>query len=617
MNMKYFPYEEIRPFQDILLDQINEAIQNKTNLVVNAPTGLGKTSASLAAALSNTLDTDKTIFFLTSMHTQHNLALETINDIKKKHGVKIIGVDIIGKQHLCLQDGVKNLPNRDFIEYCKTLRSEGKCVYYKNLKKKDKLSFDTKAALNEMKKQGVLDTNKALNISEKHKVCPYETSLILGKESHVIVTDYYYLFNPKIRENFLNKIGKSLEDAIIIVDEAHNLPDRVKSLATENISNITIKRALSELNPIADSNLIHILKVMLETLEEYAQKTKKEAYVRQDDFSDSIKIHTNYDKLIETLEKKAEKIREEKKQSYLGSIASFLEAWSKEDEGFARIFSVQEGYRSPILTLSYKCLDPSIITKPVIQLSSSTIMMSGTLTPTNMYTEILGFDEAIELNLRSPFPKENRLNLIVPKTSTKFTRRNQNEFKYMGNIITEIINEVPGNTAVFFPSYKLRDEVYKFIKCHKTIFLEKPGFSKHEKEILLEKFKGYKNSGAALLGVSSGSFAEGIDLPGDLLKSVVVVGLPLQVPDLETKALIKYYDYRFNKGWDYGYVFPAFNKTLQSAGRCIRSETDRGVIIFLDERYAWPNYKKCFPLSWDIEIDTNYKDKVKEFFTKK
>jgi DNA excision repair protein ERCC-2 len=106
-------------------------------------------------------------------------------------------------------------------------------------------------------------------------------------------------------------------------------------------------------------------------------------------------------------------------------------------------------------------------------------------------------------------------------------------------------------------------------------------------------------------------------LPGDYLKCVVIVGLPLQKPDLETQALIKYYDDKFKKGWDYGYLLPAFNKALQSAGRCIRTETDKGVIVFIDERYAWTNYFRCFPANWDIKITLLFDRLIEEFFKNK
>ncbi|MFT4311073.1 MAG: ATP-dependent DNA helicase [Candidatus Woesearchaeota archaeon] len=610
-----FPYDEVRHIQDILLSEITRCVEEQKNLIAHAPTGLGKTSASIAGALSNSLKTKKTVFFLTSMLSQHNLALETIKDIRRKHKVKVVGVDIIGKKHMCLQQGIEALNNSEFIDFCKTLREEGRCKYYNNLKKKDELSNRTLSAVKELKELDGIPTNETIERSKKYDVCPYEVSLIVGKDSHVIVTDYHYLFNPSIKDNFLTKLGKQIEDSIIIIDEGHNLPERIKSLASEKLTNVMIKRAMTELDSFVDQNLREFLTKLLEVFEDYSNNIQKEAYISKDNFMDSVRLFANYDNIIEELEDKAETVREEKKQSYLGSIANFLIAWKQEDEGFTRIFSKKPGLREEIQSLSYRCLDPGVISRPIIAKSSSTIIMSGTLTPTNMYREVLGFDEATELTLKSPFPEDNRLNLIVPKTSTKYTSRGESQYKEIANTIKEIVNQVPGNSAVFIPSYYLRDEIYKYMQdVEKTVFIEHQGMSKKEKEDLLERFKAYKEVGAVLLGITSGSFAEGIDLPGDLLKCVIVVGLPLQVPDLETKALIKYYDYKFGKGWDFGYVYPAFNKTFQSAGRCIRSENDRGVIIFLDERYAWPNYSRCFPESWNMKTSKNYTNLVKDFF---
>lgn len=243
--------------------------------------------------------------------------------------------------------------------------------------------------------------------------------------------------------------------------------------------------------------------------------------------------------------------------------------------------------------------------------------MSGTLLPLNMYKEILGLPKKTEtLELVSPFKKENKLNLIIPKTSTKYTERNDKNFKEIATIISKITNSITGNSAIFFPSYKLRDDVYMHLNSlsKKTAFLEVPNMSTTEKSDFLNNFKKYSQIGAILLGVSGGSFSEGIDLPGDLLKCVIVVGLPLPKPDLETKTIISYYNNLFGKGWDYGYVFPAFNKTLQSAGRCIRSETDKGVIVFLDERYAWPNYYNCFPKDWNMQIVHGFEKPIIDFF---
>ena len=614
MSKILFPYDSVRDHQDVLIKKINEAVDNKKDLIAHAPTGLGKTAASLAATISNTVETDKTIFFLTSMHSQHKIALDTVREIKQKHDVKLVHVNVIGKKHLCLQDGVQNLGTREFADYCRTLRDDGKCQYYNNLKNGEDLTTDTKLALNRLKDSGDSSTENLLTTSEMHEVCPYEVGMILGKESNVVITDYYYLFHPRIRDNFLKKIDKNLQDAIIIVDEAHNLPNRIKHLASEEISSYSINRALSEADDLNDATLMDKLKKLHKAMKDLSKG--EEVHVKKGDFMDKVYNFTDYDSLIEELEDLAEEIREEKKTSSLGAIASFLQSWKTDHSGYTRILRKDEGLRDYIYKLSHRCLDPGRISKHVIDNATSTIMMSGTLTPTSMYKEILGFpQDTEELVLQSPFPQKNRLNIVVPKTSTKYTKRSPKQYEKTGKTISEMANLIPGNVAVFFPSYHYKDKVLEHMyDCEKTVFQEKAGLSKREKEELLDNFKKYKDAGAVLLGAISGSFGEGVDLPGDYLKGVIIVGLPFRKPDLETKALINYYDRKFGKGWDYGYTFPTFNKTLQSAGRCIRSETDKGVIIFLEERYAWPRYKKLFPNTWEVKTTLLYKNMIKRFF---
>jgi DNA excision repair protein ERCC-2 len=235
-----------------------------------------------------------------------------------------------------------------------------------------------------------------------------------------------------------------------------------------------------------------------------------------------------------------------------------------------------------------------------------------------MYADLLNLDQnkALTIEYQNPFPKENRLNIILPETSTKYLVRSTIMYENIAIKSSDITNTIPGNSIIFFPSYYILDQVYEYFKekTTKTIFTESRDYTKEQRTELIERFKTYKDSGAVLLAVAGGSFSEGVDLPGDLLKGVIVVGLPLAKPDLETQELINFYDKRFSKGWEYGYTIPALIKTLQSAGRCIRSETDRGVIVFLDERYLWPNYKKCFSSDMNIIIDKNPSRLINDFF---
>ena len=619
----FFPHEKVRAIQSQLINEVDKCIKNKNNLIVHAPTGLGKTAAVLPSALSHSLKSKLTVFFLTSRHTQHKIAIDTLKKIKHVHNIDFTAVDLIGKKHMCVVPSIDSLHSYDFAEYCKNRKEEKKCEFYNNIKsrgKEQKLSKKTEKVLKILKKEMPLNVEEVIRICAEEKLCPYEISMLLAKEASVIICDYYYLFSPSIRETFFQRTNKELENSIMIIDEGHNLPKRIIDLLTQKISTINLSRAVNESRKFGFHEAADQLKAIKEILEQLAPEERDEKLVKKEEFTNKVKLVDDYENIIGTLEFAAEDIRQKQNRSYLGSIAQFLIAWQGEDNAFARILSKILSRNETIISLSYKCLDPSLRTKEIVNKAYSTILMSGTLTPTSMYQDILGFEKnnTIEKEYPSPFPSKNKLTMIVPETTTKFTKRSPDEYKKIAKIAAKIINMTPGNSAVFFPSYRLRDDVFMYLDplCKKTIFLEKQNMNKSEKQELLERFKSYKEIGATLLAVASANFAEGIDLP-NILKSVIVVGLPLQKPNLETGKIIDYYDKKFGKGWDYGYIFPAITKCLQSAGRCIRSETDRGVIVFLDERFAWQNYLKCFPPDSDIKITKLYEDRIKEFFGKK
>jgi DNA excision repair protein ERCC-2 len=616
-----FPYPKIREVQKEMIAAVSDSISNGKDIIIHAPTGLGKTAATLSPALKYALDNNKKVFFLTSRHTQHMIAIETLKEIKEKYGTDFIAVDLIGKKWMCTVPGVDKMRAGDFYEYCKKQREDGLCEQYAKTKSGSKLTPEAKLALKTLRRENPCHIERFTELCGKDNLCAHELATTLAKEANVIVADYFYIYNPFIRDPFFKKADISLSDCVVIADEGHNLPDRIRNMMTVQLSNYIIKRAINEVKKIGETEIVSKLSKMQDILNEFSQGMKDgdEKMVLKEEFVDKISKIDDYDSIVADFEFAVQAVREKEKQSSLGSIAMFLEQWRGADTGYARILSQIETRRESLVVLSYRCLDPSIVTQETITDCHSTIIMSGTLTPTAMYKDLLGFPSSVvEAKYPSPFPDENKLIMIIPDTTTKFAARNADMYRRIAEICADVTNLVPGNSALFFPSYFLRDQVYRFFSplSKKTTFVEESDMSKEEKAEFLEKFKQYKDSGAVLLGVVSGSYGEGIDLPGDLLKCVVVVGLPLQQPTLETKELIKYYDSKFGKGWDYGYVGPAFSKTLQSAGRCIRSESDRGVVVFLDERYTWPNYFKHFPIDWNIKVTKLYCDRIKEFFQK-
>jgi len=606
----YFPYDSVRQYQDLLIQNINASIESRKNLLAHAPTGLGKTVASLAPAIYQAINNDLNVFFLTPRHTQHRLVIDTLREIKDKHGINVPVLDLIGKQHMCPLPVSKELGHSDFTDYCKDMRDNGKCPYYNGTRKVD-LTEKAERVLKELVLKSPMHSEDLCAACVDNKLCPYEMALELGKKAKVVVCDYFHLFSDRVRKSFMARMNKDLEDSVLIVDEAHNLPDRVRSLMSFKLSTFGLNASIKELTTYAFEKEADTVRMLLRVLEGLVSRYEREGLVSKNDLVGELESLTSlsYDDILESLMTAGATVREERQKSFTLGIARFLDAWGNDDDDMVRVISRD----SKRIVLSYHCLNPAKYTEPVFTEAHSAIMMSGTLAPTSMYESVLGVPESNIVELKSPFPEENRLTLIVPETTTRYTHRSDEEFERIAVKLESVINSANVSTAVFFPSYALLARVREKLKLWgRNVVVEQSGLSKEEKNSLLYNFRS--NKGSVLLGVVSGNFGEGVDLPGQELECIIIVGVPLPVPDLYTKSLIDYYNDKFGKGWDYAYVYPALTRVIQSAGRCIRQASDKGLIILLDERYAWKNYLKCIPPEWRLKITKEPERLAKEFF---
>ena len=602
--MDLFPFSQIREKQEDLLEATRTALRNGENLITHAPTGIGKTAATISPALEYALENNKKVFFLTPRHSQHQIAVETTKKIQQKHDVELTVIDLLGKKWLCNVDGVEEMTSSDFSQYCQALRDDERCDFYTAMYDMDehKLKSEAKKKL------------KSLEGEPKHSqefkkdvktFCPYYMMMELARKSNLIIADYFHLFHPGVRESIFERANVEIEDTILIVDEAHNLPSRTRNLFSFNLSMPQIDNAVTE----AEKFGFYDLEEKIQRLRDIVQRIAAESFeagdhekkIKKEDLMDPLDNIEDYNEWILDLEEAAEEVREERERSYLGGIAEFLEEWKGEDNGYFRgIKRKRSASGNRYIQIQYSCLDPQISTQEPLNDCHTSILMSGTLTPTKMYQELLGLkpNKTLQETFKSPFPDENQINLNVTSVTTKYSERTDSTFQKYSYLISKSLEQVPGNAAVFFPSYQIMNTVRKELEkqTDREIYTENQNHNKEEKQEMVEQFANHKDTGdALLLGVAAGSFGEGIDYPGEILKAVFIVGLPLQKPDLETKALINFYDYKFNKGWDYGYSYPAMHRAIQAAGRCIRSKEDKGAIIYMDERYGWSNYRKVFP----------------------
>jgi len=437
-----FPHKEIREIQDKLLHKVDEVLKEKKHLIVHAPTGLGKTAATLAPALAFAMKNSLTVFFLTSRHTQHLIAIETLKKIKESFDTKFIVTDIIGKKWMCPVEGTDSLYSSEFYDYCKKQREDNLCEFYENTKAKGKISEKAKHVLKQLEQLQPCDSEKVVELCTENKLCPYEMSIALAAKSHIIIGDYHQIFHPSISQTFLAKIDKKLDEAIIIVDEGHNLPVRVRDLASDKLSSYILNRALKEAKKMGFNETKDNIEGVQAVLEELSLGVDigSEKKIKQKDFIDRINDYKEYETMAADLEFVGDDIRKMQKQSFVGAVARFMEIWQQADEGFTRIISKTASKYGDNINLNYRCLDPSLLTKDVIKASYSTILMSGTLTPTEMYHNLLGFPENTEEEAYgSPFPNENRLNLIIPRTTTKFTCRSTGQYQEIAKICADIV----------------------------------------------------------------------------------------------------------------------------------------------------------------------------------
>jgi len=204
-----FPYSSIRKSQENLVNDVADIVEKKGQLIAHAPTGLGKTAATLAPILSHILkEEDTTVFFLTSRHTQHQIVLKTLKEIKDKHKINFNAVSIIGKKWMCAMPETASLFAKEFISFCKALRNDDQCEFYTNIGSRSKPSINCEKAIKQISNISPVDTDRIVSICKKEKLCPYEVALMLASKAKVIVTDYFYLLDPFIKEIFLKKSGK-------------------------------------------------------------------------------------------------------------------------------------------------------------------------------------------------------------------------------------------------------------------------------------------------------------------------------------------------------------------------------------------------------------------------
>jgi len=608
---RYFPYAKVRPFQDEFIRTVYEAVENGANVIIEGSNGLGKTVAALSACLPVALERGLQILYVAKTHRQHDRVVEELLAISKKQ--RVSGLSVRGRSEMCLHPTVVRRASdaRTIMEVCEMLKSEDKCPYYYRIERE----FERYAEL----QQHVL--LKPCKASEIHRICrvegfcPYELIKDSLSEVNVIALSYLYVFDPRIQAFFLKNLEKGLGKVLLIVDEAHNLPDTAVEIASDSLTAFTLKQAENEAKRFEYDDIAEFCKGVRAVLEELSGKNRKETVVSPQLIIEIVERESGIDDVALFLEELHElgmvikrRLLNEGRfpRSYIHRTAEFLLNWTEtvEDPSFVHTLTryiTRTGTAS--IKLEIVALDPSKITMPVFSSVYCSVVMSGTLQPLDAYARITQLTgNSVKTVIPPPFPEENILALVCRGVTTAMTRRTEDMYRKIVERIAEAVRYTPANVGVFTASYEVLEALLKvglqdFLD--KPLFYERRKMRSRENARLISQFKSYaKRGGAVLLGVQGGRSSEGVDYPGDQMNSVLIVGVPYAEPTPKVQAQIEYFERCFpGYGREYGYVLPAMKKAAQAAGRPVRRLNDKGAIIFLDYRFS-TRYCQRFLPSW-------------------
>ncbi len=607
--LEYFPYPSVRPFQDEFIQAVHEAISERKSILIEGSNGLGKTISALSACLPVAKERNLRIIYVAKTHRQHDRVIEELRAISKKQPVS--GVSIRGRSEMCLHPFVVRHAKdpRSIMETCKLLKARHECPYYSKIEEEYGLCTEVLA---ELLKQP-LKASEVAKICKSQGFCPYELTKLMTEETDVIALSYLYVFDPIIRNAFFKRVETSLEKFILVVDEAHNLPETAIEIASDELSLFTIKMGEKEAKEHGYKDLAIFCRKLREIIERMAESIKDEAQIPPKFFLDILEEKadvwaplTFFEELLSTGEIIRHNLLSEGKypRSYIYKIGDFLLRWfeTREEKAYTHIISkylTKAGKSSAKLEIV--ALDPAKITEPVFSNVYASVVMSGTLEPLEAYRQVTAMPENTVLRaVSSPFPPEHILALVCKGVTTAMKKRTEEMYHKLAKRVAEAVWYTPGNIGVFTASFDVLEGLISAgleEMLEKPLLYERKGMKSRENEQLIRRFKSYaRRGGAVLLGVQGGRSSEGVDYPGDEMNTVIVVGVPYAEPTPRVKAQIGYYESQFpGKGREYGYILPALKKASQAAGRPIRTLEDRGAIIFLDYRFATAYCQRFLP----------------------
>ena len=581
-----FPFARPRPGQIELMQEIAEGMIAGQAMLVQAPTGLGKTVGVLHPVLKEALGRGQQVVYVTPKNSQHAVAEDAVRRFRES-GARLKSLCITAKSKICFQE--EPICTADYCQYARD--------YYGKLARHGVLAT--------LAKKRKLQARTFRELGEKYQLCPFELQIDAALDAEVVICDYNYVFAPR------SALGRATGLAVdrdgkpnLVIDEAHNLPARAMDHYSPRLSAAALEAMRDRIRLLPARFRREAEDLLDGCLQAVAAcgSGKGAAPARiEPPLAPFLAMDAALRGFLSRYLDSDLEIRAQdpvlRLSNYWSEFAQTLEyAASSEQQEFFTTFQPQPEGGAVKLT----CCDASALIRDRYRDYRQVVAFSATLKPFAYYAALCGLDPAAlrQAEFLSPFPVERRKLLIIPQISTRYASRERNYAK-IADALHKIAALRPGNYFAFFPSFEFLERVA-------ALFRAPPGFELLKQERGMKAAKGAEilerlrqpDAPALVFAVQGGSLAEGVDYAGEMAIGAFVVGPPLPSFDLEREEMRRYYQRRYGDGFAWAYTIPAMAKAIQSAGRVIRSETDRGIIVLMDERFLEVSYSGSMPADW-------------------
>ncbi len=591
-----FPFSKFRQGQRDLAKYTYAMAKKRGRLFAEAPTGIGKTISTLFPFIKALKDDDNSkIFYLTAKTSGRESAHQAVK-LLKDNGLSLSDIMITAKDKICFCKG--QACNPEECPYAKGYYNKIQTVLRYAI-----LNYDD------------FDLQTITQLAYENQICPFEFELDLSLFMDVIICDYNYLFDPiSYMKRYFDEDTSSF---LVLVDEAHNLVDRSRDMYSASLS---YKQFLEARKSVCHSKL-HQLKLAMSKMnkmfKEYLVNPKDGNYILDEFYEYTYKTISSFITSMQDINKNENKEMSKELLEFYLEVNRFSKILEFYNDHFICYYEIHDDD----LILHVSCLDASSFLYSSLRRLRGSVLFSATLSPIEYYVDMLGGKkEDAQLILPSPFPVDNLKIIIAPKVSIRYKNRDAS-YQQVADYIKAFVKNKVGNYFIFLPSYEYLTNLMPFIDMEDVdVYEQDRGMSDEDKEAFLTNFKPHPERTTLGFVIVGGAFGEGIDLVSDRLIGAVIVGIGMPKINFVSDQIMKYYDSKEQSGYNYAYLNPGMNKVMQALGRVIRSETDRGAVLLIDERYLTNDYRDLFKSEWrKYEVAFSPKevsDILQDFFIK-